>query len=93
QFAVVYKARNNQDVNREEIIKTLASLVTMNGDYPHRVDLLNPDLTIVVEIVKGNFCVSVVKDFNKLKRYNIQSIVGLSGDKAEGNTEVKESEN
>jgi hypothetical protein len=39
-------------VNREEIIKTLASLVTMNGDYPHQVDLLNPDLTIVVEIVK-----------------------------------------
>ncbi|CAI8009328.1 THUMP domain-containing protein 1 [Geodia barretti] len=26
KFAVVYKARNNQDVNREEIIKTLASL-------------------------------------------------------------------
>ena len=39
-------------MNREEIIKTLASMVTRNGDYPHQVDLLNPDLTIVVEIIK-----------------------------------------
>ena len=52
QFAVAYRARNNHDVDREEIIKILASLVTRNGDYPHRVDLGNPDLTIVVEIVK-----------------------------------------
>lgn len=78
KFAIAYKARNNQDVSREEIIKTLAELVTLNGDYPHRVDLVNPDLTIVVEIVKANFCISVVKDYQTLKRYNIQSIVGTT---------------
>ena len=49
---MVYKARNNNDVSREDIIKTLASLVTQNGDYSHTVDLSNPDLTIVVEIIK-----------------------------------------
>jgi tRNA acetyltransferase TAN1 len=75
KFAVVYKARNNQDVDREDIIKTLASLVTRSGDYPHVVDLRNPDLTIIVEIIKNNFCISVVKDFSELKRYNIQSLM------------------
>lgn len=49
---MVYKARNNKDVNREDIIKMLASLATHSGDYPHTVDLNNPDLTIWVEIIK-----------------------------------------
>ena len=54
QFAVVYKARNNKDARRDDIIKTLATLATQNGDYSHNVDLSDPDLTIVVEIVKVN---------------------------------------
>ena len=49
---MVYKARNNKDVSRENIIKTLASLVTRSGDFSHIVDLSNPDLTIMVEIIK-----------------------------------------
>ena len=75
KFAVVYKARNNTNVNRDDIIKTLASLATRNGDYAHTVDLRNPDLTIVVEIIKSNCCIGVVRDFTKLKRYNIHSIM------------------
>ena len=55
QFAVQYKARNNKDVIRDDIITALASLVTRNGDYSHTVDLSNPDLTVVVEIIKVNF--------------------------------------
>lgn len=38
---------------------------------------------------QSNFCVSVVKDFNKLKRYNIQSIVGMSEEKAGGQTKAQ----
>ena len=52
QFAVNYKARNNNDVNRDEIIKLVAGMVVKNGDFDHKVDLNNPDLTIVVEIIK-----------------------------------------
>ena len=55
QFAVQYKARNNKDVIRDDIITALASLVTRNGDYSHTVDLSNPDLTVVVEIIKVTF--------------------------------------
>lgn len=52
QFAVHYKARNNTDVSRDDIIKVLASLVTQNGEFSHTVDLSNPDLSVVVEIIK-----------------------------------------
>ena len=47
-----YKARNNKDVKRDDIIELLASLVTKNGDFSHKVDLNNPDLCVIVEIIK-----------------------------------------
>ena len=47
-----YKARNNNVIKRDDVIQLLASMVTKNGDFPHAVDLNNPELTILVEIVK-----------------------------------------
>lgn len=52
QFAVNYKARNNNVVNRDDIIKVVATMATKNGEFDHQVDLSNPDLTIIVEIIK-----------------------------------------
>ena len=49
-----YKARNNTVIKRDDVIKHVASAVTMDGDYDHMVDLNNPDLTVVVEIIKVN---------------------------------------
>ncbi|XP_065830360.1 THUMP domain-containing protein 1-like [Oscarella lobularis] len=75
KFAVVYKARNNDEVKRDDIIKTVAHLVTQptseSTTYQHVVDLKNPDLVIVVEIVKNLCLMSVVKDYYTLKKYNL----------------------
>ena len=47
-----YKARNNNVIKRDDVIQLLASMVTRNGDFPHTVDLNNPERTVLVEIVK-----------------------------------------
>lgn len=48
QFAVLYEARANTGIDRATIINTVAKSVP----EPHKVDLKNPEKTIVVEIVK-----------------------------------------
>ncbi|KAH9315571.1 hypothetical protein KI387_024198, partial [Taxus chinensis] len=48
KFAVLYEARANSGIERSKIIDTVAKLVSQ----PHKVDLSNPDKTIVVQIVK-----------------------------------------
>lgn len=48
QFAVLYEARANSGIDRMKIINSVAKSVPA----PHKVDLSNPDMTIVVEIVK-----------------------------------------
>ena len=48
QFAVLYEARANSGIDRMKIINAVAKSIP----GPHKVDLKNPDKSIVVEIVK-----------------------------------------
>lgn len=48
QFAVLYDARANTGVDRTKIIDTVAKCVPSL----HKVDLANPDINIVVQVVK-----------------------------------------
>ncbi|CAJ0924313.1 unnamed protein product [Ranitomeya imitator] len=73
-FQIVYKARNNNHMNREEVIKDLAGLVG-NLNPENKVDLTNPEFTIVVEIIRNVCCLSVVKDYTLFKKYNLQEVV------------------
>lgn len=52
QFAVLYEARANTGIDRMKIINSVAKSVP----GPHKVDLSNPDKTIIVEIVKVRKC-------------------------------------
>ena len=46
-----FKARNNSQIKRDDVISTLAGLVMADGKG-HTVDLKFPDLTVCVEIIK-----------------------------------------
>lgn len=46
QFAVVARVRNCTKIGRSEVIRTIASTVGKD----HKVDLDNPELSIIVEI-------------------------------------------
>ncbi|XP_073399156.1 THUMP domain-containing protein 1-like [Dendrobates tinctorius] len=73
-FQIVYKARNNNHMNREEVIKDLAGLVG-NMNPENKVDLTNPEFTIVVEIIRNVCCLSVVKDYTLFRKYNLQEVI------------------
>ncbi|KAM3826557.1 THUMP domain-containing protein 1 isoform 1-T1 [Vipera latastei] len=83
-FQIVYKARNNSHLSREEVIKELAGIVGhLNPE--NKVDLSNPEYTIVVEIIKNICCLSVVTDYVLFRKYNLQEVVKI---KAEGQPEA-----
>ncbi|XP_068100909.1 ERI1 exoribonuclease 2 isoform X2 [Hyperolius riggenbachi] len=73
-FQIVYKARNNNHMNRDDVIKDLAGIVgSLNPE--NKVDLSNPEYTVVVEIIKSICCLSVVKDYSLFRKYNLQEVV------------------
>ncbi|XP_012867227.1 PREDICTED: THUMP domain-containing protein 1 [Dipodomys ordii] len=78
-FQIVYKSRNNGHMNREEVIKELAGIVaSLNSE--NKVDLTNPQYTVVVEIIKAVCCLSVVKDYMLFRKYNLQEVVKSAKD-------------
>ncbi|XP_069342962.1 THUMP domain-containing protein 1 [Eulemur rufifrons] len=83
-FQIVYKSRNNSHMNREEVIKELAGIVgSLNPE--NKVDLTNPQYTVVVEIIKAVCCLSVVKDYTLFRKYNLQEVVKSAKDPSQLN--------
>ncbi|KAG8453736.1 hypothetical protein GDO86_000385 [Hymenochirus boettgeri] len=73
-FQIAYKARNNNHMNRDDIIKDLAGIVSsLNAE--NKVDLSNPEYTVIVEIIKNICCLSVVKDYTLFRKYNLQEVI------------------
>ncbi|KAH0631914.1 hypothetical protein JD844_019815 [Phrynosoma platyrhinos] len=84
-FQIVYKARNNSHLSRVKVINELAGVVGhLNPE--NKVDLNNPEFTIVVEIIKNICCLSVVKDYVLFRKYNLQEVVKSSKVDCQGDT-------
>ncbi|KAL6111008.1 thumpd1 [Pungitius sinensis] len=82
-YQIAFKARNSSHNKREEIIKAVAGLVgKLNPN--NKVDLTNPELTIIVEVIKAVCCVSVVKDYALFRKYNVQEVVKEDAPKPDG---------
>lgn len=75
-YSIVYNKRCNNDLNRDEIIRELADLVD-GKNREHKVDLKNGNLAVLVEIVKGLCCLSVLPDYMKLKKYNLAELMSV----------------
>lgn len=69
-FAIVFNRRLNNDIKRDEIIKILADLV-FDKNVKNKVDLKNAELAVIIEIIKGKCCLSVVEDYFKYRKYNL----------------------
>ncbi|KAI8501233.1 THUMP domain-containing protein 1 [Branchiostoma belcheri] len=73
-YAIVFKTRNSGTMKRDEVIPALAGVVS-EVNPACKVNLNSPDLAIVIEVIRTVCCMSVLKDYFQLKKYNIHSIV------------------
>lgn len=70
KFAVLYEARSNTGIDRMKIINTVAKSVPQ----PHKVDLSNPDKTIIVQIAKTICMIGVVERYKELSKFNLRQL-------------------
>ncbi|XP_076144012.1 THUMP domain-containing protein 1 [Alosa pseudoharengus] len=77
-YQIAFKARNSSHNKRDDVIKTLAALVGKLNPK-NKVDLTNPELTIIVEVIKSVCCVSVVKDYILFRKFNLQEVAKNDG--------------
>lgn len=82
-FAIVVNKRYNNSIDRMNVIKELADIVTFKN-IQHKVDLKNAELTVIVEVIKGLCCLAVLPDYFQLKKFNLAELVGQT-EKKDGN--------
>lgn len=98
-FAIIFNKRLNNDVQREDVIKELASLVSQKNIL-NKVDLKNAKKTILVEVIKGLCCITVLNDYFLLKKYNLNELsvktdepaADFTSQEDEGTTEIAPTE-
>jgi len=82
RFCFVWKVSCNSSLNRDDVLPELVRYV--NSEREHPTDYVNPEIAVNMHSV-GKFCfISVLKNFLKFNKYNIDSIVKIPHD------EVKE---
>ncbi|XP_029910705.1 THUMP domain-containing protein 1 [Myripristis murdjan] len=90
-YQIAFKARNSSHNKRDEIIKSIAGLVGKLNPK-NKVDLTNPELTIIVEVIKAVCCISVVQDYPLYRKYNVQEVVKEDVSKSDGNSAKKDTQ-
>ncbi|KAF2076511.1 hypothetical protein CYY_002189 [Polysphondylium violaceum] len=74
KYKIEFKSRNNSKIHKMDYIQEIAK--TMDPSK-HKVDLVNPDLTIIVEIINFFCALSIVSNFEKCKKFNLANLAGL----------------
>ncbi|KAL2430275.1 hypothetical protein ABEF95_003295 [Exophiala dermatitidis] len=86
KFAIRPTIRNNNKLNRDQIIQTVADKINALGRGQHTVDLNGYDKLVLVDVYRNVVGMSVVgSDYEKLKRFNLAELHAshFDGDKPE----------
>ncbi|XP_076326406.1 THUMP domain-containing protein 1 [Tachypleus tridentatus] len=73
-FAVIFKARHNNSLSREEVIRAVLQ-VTKVKKPNWQADLKDPLLVILVEVVQSVCCLSILKNYFFFRKYNLTEVV------------------
>lgn len=72
-FSIAYNHRNNNNLNRDEVIKCIADVIyEIRPD--NKVDLKLPQVVIVVEIIKGVALLSIIPNYIQYKKFNLLAL-------------------
>ncbi|KAG8468139.1 hypothetical protein KFE25_007191 [Diacronema lutheri] len=78
-FAVQFRQRHNtKALDRDEVIRVVADSAKLELGSA-RVHIADPELCVVLEVVKAHCCVCVVDQWQKYKRYSLRALQGADG--------------
>uniref|UniRef100_A0A2M4BUW9 THUMP domain-containing protein n=1 Tax=Anopheles marajoara TaxID=58244 RepID=A0A2M4BUW9_9DIPT len=73
-YAIIYNHRLNNELPRDDVIRELADLIS-SKNAGNKANLKNPELAVIVEVIKGLCCIGIVPEYYALRKYNLAEIV------------------
>lgn len=72
-FSIVFNRRNNNNIKRNEIIEDLAEII-LRKNPGNKADLKNPEIAVIVEVIRGLCLLSIAPNYYRFKKYNLLEI-------------------
>ncbi|KZC08338.1 THUMP domain-containing protein 1 [Dufourea novaeangliae] len=85
-FSIVFNRHSNSNIHREEVIEDLAEIISKKNPG-NKADLKNPELAVIVEVIRGVCLMSVAPNYYKFKKYNLLEICNAK--ESVNNTKVR----
>ncbi|PWY99440.1 hypothetical protein BCV70DRAFT_162879 [Testicularia cyperi] len=75
-FRIDPRIRSHSKLHRADVIQAIASSIPLSptGTRIHSANLTSPDRWIVVEILKNAAAIAVLDDYDRFKKWNLQSL-------------------
>ncbi|XP_072767432.1 THUMP domain-containing protein 1 homolog [Anoplolepis gracilipes] len=86
-FSIVFNRRNNNNIKRDEIIQDLAEII-LRKNPGNKVDLKNPEIAVIVEVIRGVCLLCIAPNYYKFKKYNLLEICNSTKNKVISNKEA-----
>ncbi|KAK0095286.1 hypothetical protein PV326_008783 [Microctonus aethiopoides] len=88
-FSIVFNRHCNNTIQRNDIIETLAAVISEKNPG-NKAHLKNPDIALVVEIIKGFCLLSIAPEYYKYKKYNLLELCNVTTEKkSQDEAEIK----
>ncbi|XP_053674187.1 THUMP domain-containing protein 1 homolog [Anopheles nili] len=91
-YAIIFNRRLNNDLSRNDVIQELADLITAKN-AGNKANLKNPDLAVIVEVIKGLCCIGVLREYYQLRKYNVVEITSQEANISNNVTTANEKSN
>ncbi|KAL4239439.1 THUMP domain-containing protein 1 [Mactra antiquata] len=78
KYTAICKIRNNDTISRNVLLPMLNNIIQELNPL-HQLCHDEPELVIVIEVMRAVCCLSVVKDYFKFRKYNFHEIVRKTG--------------
>ncbi|EFA77328.1 hypothetical protein PPL_12539 [Heterostelium album PN500] len=72
-FAIELRSRNNISLDKANTIGKLAALI---DSPPHKVDLSNPDKTLIIENIKSAITMAIAPNYKTFFKFNLKEAIG-----------------
>lgn len=74
RYEALCKVRNNSKMSKYQIVPAFKNIIQEMNPL-HLLTHENPDLVIVIEIIRNICCLSVVKDYHTFRKYNLHEVL------------------
>lgn len=81
KFCVVWKTRCNNAVKRDDVLPPILDFIFSKVE--HKTDYNNPEIAVNIDVIGNTCCIGLLHNFVKFRKYNIDMVVEISGEKNE----------